>query len=97
MEQGYGERVNVIKLYCVPKYPASIKDYNLNRILSLDGISDHTIGIDLAKIVLTNNPQAIIEKHFAIDHKTGVDAEWSMTPSELRELRRWVDVCQAVI
>lgn len=60
------------------------------------GFSDHTFGIDLAKIALARGAD-IIEKHFAIDHQTGVDAEWSMTPSELKELKRWETVCKEAL
>lgn len=85
-------------LYCVPLYPAPLEklqfigvDFN-----AFDGFSDHTIGLDAAKIAIVMGAK-IIEKHFAIDHKTGVDAEWSMTPNELAELRRFYDVAQACL
>ena len=96
---------NYIWLRCVPQYPADIMDYHMAMFdfgltpadwklrrpnSSISGISDHTIGLDAAKIALARGA-LIIEKHFAIDHKTGVDAAWSMTPDELGELRRWAD------
>jgi len=31
------------------------------------------------------------------DHRTGVDAPWSMTPEELRELVRLSKVCKEVL
>ena len=83
-------------LYCVPKYPAMISDVDFDLMKGWDGFSDHTIGLDAAKIALARGAE-IIEKHFAIDHKTGIDAEWSMTPSELKELKRFENVCQEVL
>ena len=95
---------NYALLYCVPKYPTGLSDLDFNgrtdrRIWlrhwdstntfdTMEGYSDHTIGLDACKIAISRGVQ-IIEKHFAIDHETGVDAEWSMTPDELRELKRF--------
>ncbi len=80
-------------LYCVSCYPAEVKDYKVLK--SFDGISDHTIGIDLAKIGLTNS--MIVEKHFCLNHHTGIDAEWSMDSRELKELKRWNLICQSIL
>jgi len=82
-------------LYCIPSYPASPDDYHLKHYKLYSGISDHTIGLDCAKTALSKGAQ-IIEKHFSIDHETGVDAEWSMTPSELKELKRFEEVCSKI-
>lgn len=76
-------------LYCSSVYPTS-------RIPPLDaldfnwwaGYSDHCIGLDAAKVAIDNGAK-IIEKHFAIDHQTGIDAPWSMTPEELAELVKY--------
>jgi len=87
----HGGACECINLCCVPKYPADIKEYDLDNLDCYDGVSDHTIGIELAKETLKRG--LILEKHFAIDHQTGVDAEWSMTPDELRELKRWEQIC----
>lgn len=78
-------------LYCVPKYPASLDDLmfsNVDFTKDFQGYSDHTIGLDACKIAMARGA-IIIEKHFAANHSIGVDAKWSMTPSELKELRRW--------
>ncbi|MCW4049314.1 MAG: N-acetylneuraminate synthase family protein, partial [Candidatus Bathyarchaeota archaeon] len=50
------------QLFCVPNYPANIEDYTFDY---LDGISDHTIGLDAAKIALARGAE-IIEKHFCL-------------------------------
>jgi len=99
-------KARVDYLYCVPKYPAEIDDLDFNgRNDSWDstntfdlvaGFSDHTIGLDAAKIALSRGAE-IIEKHFAIDHETGVDAPWSMTPEELKELVRFSKIVEEVL
>lgn len=84
---------NIDVLYCLSKYPTpleSLRFNNIDFIFEYQGFSDHTIGLDAAKIAIARGA-SIIEKHFAIDHKTGVDSAWSMTPSELKELKNWED------
>ncbi len=79
-------------LFCVPHYPTELMELHFNNVSFgyIEGFSDHTVGLDAAMIALSRGAQ-IIEKHFAIDHKTGVDSPWSMTPSELRQLRSFAD------
>ncbi len=72
-------------LFCVAEYPAKIEwmpDFNNSYYV---GFSDHTLGIEAAKLAIKNGAQ-IVEKHFAIDHEKGMDARWSMNASELKEL-----------
>jgi len=86
-------------LYCSSKYPSPLSSLGFEHIdfdFTYQGFSDHTIGLDAAKIALARGA-SIIEKHFAIDHHTGIDAEWSMTPDELKELKRWELVCRDVL
>lgn len=78
-------------LYCIPEYPAHIEDIDWWELGSCDGFSDHTVGLDAAKNAIYNGAK-VIEKHFALDHKTGVDAPWSMNPEELRELVEYAGV-----
>ncbi len=88
----WGKDSRFSTLYCIPKYPASVCDLRFSEVdfvNDFQGFSDHTIGLDAAKIALARGA-AIIEKHFALDHKTGVDAPWSMDISELKELKRWL-------
>ncbi len=83
-------------LYCVSKYPASRKDIKLPDFLGdYDGFSDHTIGIDVAKVALARGAK-IIEKHFCLE-KDCPEGEWSMTPCELKELKKWENVCKEVL
>lgn len=100
------ESRRLTSLICPPGYPAhpdkhtfwfsgsGLHDSGIKNCGS--GFSDHTIGLDAAKIALARGAQ-IVEKHFAVDHKTGADAEWSMTPDELRELKRWSLVVSKVL
>ena len=80
-------------LYCVPKYPAFTEDIDWGLMGLCDGFSDHTVGMEAVKTALKNGAR-IIEKHFAINHETGVDARWSMTPKELKELKIWERVVE---
>lgn len=82
-------RMKIDYLYCIPDYPARVDFHNVD-LAKFSGFSDHTIGLDAAKIALARGAK-IIEKHFSIDHQTGADAEYSMTPNELRELRRFAE------
>jgi len=82
-------------LYCVPRYPAKLTDISFEHLGSYAGFSDHTIGLDASKIALARGAK-IIEKHFAIDHTTGTDAPWSMTPAELKELKEWENICEEI-
>jgi len=79
-------------LYCVSEYPAKTVDFRSIDFDIFSGFSDHTIGLDTAKIAIARGAR-IIEKHLAINHQDGVDAEWSMTPGELRGLRRFYEYC----
>lgn len=76
-------------LYCIPKYPATERDiWHIKEHLEdkrFHGFSDHFVGTNIAKIAISLGAWEI-EKHFAIDHQTGVDAPWSMTPAELANL-----------
>jgi len=90
--------ISGVDLYCVPKYPAFIEDLHFDNVdfKVIQGYSDHTVGLDAAKIAIARGAQ-IIEKHFCFDHSTGIDAPWSMTPAELAELKRFEDVCSQVL
>ena len=88
---------NVLRLYCAPGYPAQTEGIFKNIELRWYGFSDHTIGIDAARIALARGAQ-IIEKHFVLYFdKDFPDNSWSMTPDDLKELVRWEGVCQSVL
>jgi sialic acid synthase SpsE len=84
-----------IFLYCISQYPAVID--KMGKIdFSRYGFSDHTIGIECAKIALARGAE-IIEKHFCLNHSIGIDAPWSMDINELQELKRWQTLCMQVL
>ena len=93
---------DVIKLYCPNGYPPNIKHLKLpvfsNRIVQpYDGFSDHSIGLDVAKIALSRGAK-YIEKHFCLyDCEEFPDNDWSMDVNELKELVRFDKVCQEVL
>lgn len=86
--------VDLSILWCPPGYPQKPSKMPYFGQYGNVGYSDHTIGIDAAKIAIARGAY-MIEKHFALDHQTGMDARWSMTPAQLKELRRWTDLVQS--
>jgi len=84
---------DLVLLHCVSSYPSPPEVYNLRTILDLSekfnttiGLSDHTLGINVA---LASIPlgACLIEKHVTLDRKEkSPDSEFSLEPSELRDL-----------
>ena len=67
-----------VEAFGVQDFPLKFDEY--------DGFSDHTIGLDYAKLAIDRGA-TIIEKHFTLDKNLpGCDQAASMTPSELKEL-----------
>jgi len=82
------------KMWCVSKYPAQLSELHLPE--PYFGYSDHTVGLSACKVAIARG-MSPVEKHFCVDHNTGVDAPWSMTPDELRELVEWEKTCQTAL
>ena len=86
-------------LHCVSGYPTPINETNLATIKSMSenfnlpiGLSDHTLGTVVSTAAVSLNA-SIIEKHFTLDRKDkGPDSEFSLEPTELKEL---VNNCQS--
>lgn len=86
---------NLCLLKCTSNYPADPKSSNLVTIPYLKklfncqvGISDHTLGIGAA-IVSVGLGATVIEKHVTLNRQAGgVDADFSLEPSELGQLVR---------
>ena len=81
-------------LHCESHYPAEPSMFNLRSIPFFKeryqckvGLSNHAIGnvLDIAATALGAD---MIEKHFALDRNTGIDAAFSMTPDELKALKQ---------
>ena len=77
------------RLYCIPEYPAPSGGFKFDSSFfpqRYDGISDHTIGLEVAMIALTKGAN-IIEKHFTLDKGLpGPDQICSITTDELAQL-----------
>ena len=84
---------DIILLKCTSSYPAKPKYANLKTIPHLAqhfdcevGLSDHTLGIDVSIASIALGAR-IIEKHFTLDRSDGgVDASFSIEPSEMKQL-----------
>lgn len=83
----------IILLKCTSTYPAEATNTNLrtiphlkNAFGTLVGLSDHTLGVG-ASVGAIALGASVIEKHFVLDRSAGgVDAEFSLEPTELRAL-----------
>ncbi len=85
----YQKRVNF--LYCVPKYPAKIGDYrDLRRLIKYNGISDHTLDLELFKYFYTQRDvRPNMVKWFEMHVKTDDDCfekAWSKSFKQLKEV-----------
>ncbi|NII70372.1 pseudaminic acid synthase [Microbacterium ulmi] len=86
-------------LACTSSYPAIPDDANLRRMPVMAdmfgvkvGLSDHTLGIGVS-VAATALGASVIEKHFTLSRaEGGVDAAFSLEPTELRLL---VEGCDA--
>lgn len=80
-------------LHCTTDYPASMKEVNLQSMVTLKhhcgcevGYSDHTLGIEVP-IAAVAMGAAVIEKHFTLDRDmAGPDHKASMEPQELERM-----------
>tara|TARA_B100000941_G_C28484942_1_gene544422 strand:+ start:297 stop:1334 length:1038 start_codon:yes stop_codon:yes gene_type:complete len=91
------KKIKNVILHCVNRYPTSTEKSNLSRINELKksfknssiGYSDHTIGINAAKIAITMGAK-VIEKHFTLNNKLkGPDISCSMNGKDLSELLKF--------
>lgn len=93
---------DVIVLHSTSAYPASIDEANLstigeikNRFNVVAGLSDHTLGNDVATLAIAFGAD-VIEKHFTLSRaEGGVDSAFSLEPSELADLVSKVNMARA--
>lgn len=86
-------------LHCVSAYPSRPEEANLRTMPHLAeafdvvvGLSDHTLGIGVSVAAVALGA-SIIEKHFTLKRaEGGLDAEFSLEPTEMAEL---VSQCRA--
>jgi len=83
----------VAVLKCTSAYPAPYEEINLrtirdyiNRFDVVSGLSDHTMGIEVATVSVAMGG-SIIEKHIILDRKLGgPDSAFSLEPHEFKNL-----------
>jgi N-acetylneuraminate synthase len=102
--EGAGAK-GVALLHCISGYPTPAEEANLARIPALAarypdcpiGLSDHTLGTDVAVAAVALGA-AIIEKHFTLARADGgPDAMFSLEPRELAALVRSVRTAHAAL
>lgn len=84
---------DLVLLHCVSSYPAPVEQTNLHTIPDLakrfgvlSGLSDHTLGINVA-ITGVALGACVIEKHVTLNRNDkGPDSEFSLEPHELEHL-----------
>jgi N-acetylneuraminate synthase len=83
---------NYAILKCVSHYPANSKDYNLKSLIDLSkrfncavGLSDHTVGIGVAIASIALGGM-VIEKHFKLESKKGLDSKFSISKNSMSQL-----------
>lgn len=79
----------IIWFSTVPLYPMPIECYA--AVERQDGWSDHAVGIDVAKMAIAQGAK-YVEKHFQLPGR-GRQQSHNMEPQDLKELRRWAEVC----
>ena len=86
-----------ILMHCVSSYPCTVDNINLPRINVLShfakkvGFSDHTSGINAAKVSLEFSPFCI-EKHFTIDKNLpGRDNKFAILPKDMKNLSEFIN------
>jgi len=90
-------------LYCVSAYPAPVEDIRLNNISYLKnrykcevGLSDHSLGNDVAGFSIIKGA-TLIEKHFILKKEIkSPDSTFSMLPNDLKKLRLLLDKAWAI-
>lgn len=91
-------------MICTSAYPAPEEDANLKtmddlrRRLQLPvGLSDHSLGLDVARIALARGAQ-LIERHLVLERNSdAVDAVFSSTPEDFAELVNYAGRVKAIL
>lgn len=81
--------VSGIHLATIPLYPAPLEA--LAGVTSLDGYSDHTVGLEACWIMIARGA-TYVEKHFSLAGK-GRHHAWDAGPEEFKQLRAWAETC----
>lgn len=83
----------IVLLKCTSEYPTPMEDVNLRTLVDMQkrfdtivGISDHTMGIGVPVAAVTLGAK-VVEKHIILKRSLGgPDSQFSLEPSELKEL-----------
>lgn len=94
----------IILLHCVSAYPAAPTDMNLSTIPDMQkrfgtevGLSDHTLGTDVALAAVALGAR-VIEKHFTLRRADGgPDSSFSLEPEEFAALVQSVRTVEAAL
>ncbi len=100
ISMGMGGDIEVIKkifknnkkyfLYCISKYPTSVKEVDFSVISKYDGFSDHTMGhlapLVYAMKVKDSDSVKFLEKHVSIKESKGQDKPNSIDMNEFSEM-----------
>lgn len=77
-------------LYCISRYPTSLKSIDFVDMMKYDGFSDHTSGtsapILFASISKNFKKPLFLEKHISIKESKGPDKPFSMDISDFKKL-----------
>lgn len=84
---------DITLLKCTSSYPAPIEEANLRTMVNMKetfntriGLSDHTIGIDVAIAAVALGAE-VIEKHFILDRSiNSPDSAFSAEPNEFKQM-----------
>ena len=85
-------------LHCVSSYPCSPENANLPKLETLKqltphvGYSDHSEGVEIAKVSLEYGIE-VIEKHFTINRELpGRDNKFAILPENLKDLKNYIEI-----
>lgn len=79
-------------LTAIPLYPTPIEAVIAAPLL--DGWSDHMIGTDVCKHMISKGA-SVIEAHFCLPDR-GRRCAWDKTPAKFREMRNWADAVETM-
>lgn len=108
ISMGLGGNVNKIKkifrnnktyfLYCIAKYPTSIREINFTAMTKYNGFSDHTMDhlAPLIYAIMTKNSDKIkfLEKHVSIKESKGQDKPNSIDMNDFKRMVAEINVIQ---
>ena len=100
---GQLEGVSFSLFHCVSLYPLALSKVNMVRMDWLKkfcpqvGYSDHTVGLDAAKLAIDRGA-SFVEKHFCLGrHGPGRVNAWDATPEEMESLRVYAEKVEKMV